>query len=32
VSQIYAGKGWAGFGDWLGTHRTRISKSPKRKS
>jgi superfamily II DNA or RNA helicase len=25
VSQIYAGKGWAGFGDWLGTGRTRVS-------
>ena len=32
VSQIYAGKGWSGFGDWLGTDRTRVSKSPKRKS
>jgi hypothetical protein len=28
----YADKGWAGMGDWLGTGRTRVSKSPKRKS
>jgi hypothetical protein len=28
----YAGKGWNGMGDWLGTGRTRVSKSPKRKS
>lgn len=32
VSQIYAGKGWAGWSDWLGTGRTRDSKSPRRKS
>ena len=29
---VYANKGWAGWGDWLGTGRTRVSKSPKRKS
>jgi hypothetical protein len=27
-----ASKGWSGMGDWLGTDRTRVSKSPKRKS
>ncbi len=30
--QVYANKGWSGWGDWLGTGRTRVSKSPKRKS
>jgi hypothetical protein len=30
--EIYADKGWSGMGDWLGTDRTRVSKSPKRKS
>jgi superfamily II DNA or RNA helicase len=30
--RTYSDKGWAGFGDWLGTDRTRVSKSPKRKS
>ena len=28
----YADKGWSGWIDWLGTDRTRVSKSPKRKS
>jgi superfamily II DNA or RNA helicase len=28
----YRDKGWSGMGDWLGTGRTRVSKSPKRKS
>ena len=28
--KTYANKGWAGMGDWLGTGRTRVSKSPKR--
>ncbi|MEO8614649.1 MAG: hypothetical protein ABI600_05865, partial [Luteolibacter sp.] len=32
VHVIYANKGWAGFADWLGTGRTRVSKSPNRKS
>ena len=31
-NRTYAEKGWAGMGDWLGTGRTRVSKSPKRKS
>jgi thiol-disulfide isomerase/thioredoxin len=30
--QKYANKGWSGYGDWLGTNRTRASKSSKRKS
>jgi hypothetical protein len=30
--RTYANKGWSGYGDWLGTNRTRVSKSPKRKS
>jgi hypothetical protein len=30
--QTYKDKGWSGYGDWLGTGRTRVSKSPKRKS
>jgi hypothetical protein len=30
-NQTYASKGWAGMGDWLGTGRTRVSKSSKRK-
>jgi hypothetical protein len=30
--EIYSANGWAGIGDWLGTGRTRVSKSPKRKS
>ncbi len=29
---VYRKKGWKGFGDWLGTGRTRVSKSAKRKS
>jgi hypothetical protein len=29
---IYAKTGWSGYADWLGTDRTRVSKSPKRKS
>lgn len=28
----YAGKGWNGMGDWLGTGRTRVSKSTQRKT
>jgi predicted helicase len=28
----YREQGWKGFGDWLGTGRTRVSKSAKRKS
>jgi hypothetical protein len=28
----YADKGWVGFGDWLGTGRTRVSKSAKHKT
>lgn len=31
-NQTYADKGWSGIGDWLGTGRARVSKSPKRKS
>ncbi len=27
--KTYANKGWAGMADWLGTGRTRVSKSPK---
>jgi len=30
--ETYADKGWTGMGDWLGTGRTRVSKSAKRKS
>ncbi|MEY3898176.1 MAG: hypothetical protein RLZZ214_3697 [Verrucomicrobiota bacterium] len=30
--QTYADKGWSGMTDWLGTGRTRVSKSPERKS
>jgi len=30
--QTYANKGWSGMPDWLGTNRTRVSKSAKRKS
>jgi hypothetical protein len=30
--KTYADKGWKGMGDWLGTGRTRVSKSAKRKS
>jgi superfamily II DNA or RNA helicase len=29
---VYREQGWAGMADWLGTDRTRVSKSPKRKS
>jgi len=29
---VYREKGWKGIGDWLGTSRTRVSESPKRKS
>ncbi len=29
---VYANKGWSGMADWLGTNRTRDSKSSKRKS
>jgi len=28
----YADKGWSGWGDWLGTGRTRVSKTTKRQS
>ncbi len=31
-NQTYAEKGWSGMADWLGTGRTRVSKSNKRKS
>ncbi len=31
-NRTYANKGWSGMGDWLGTGRTRVSKSPKRKT
>ena len=30
--RIYASKGWSGWPDWLGTSRTRVSKSSKRKT
>lgn len=30
--QVYANKGWAGVSDWLGNDRTRVSRSPKRKT
>jgi hypothetical protein len=29
---VYAEDGWSGMADWLGTGRTRVSKSPKRKT
>ena len=31
-NQTYADKGWSGMVDWLGTGRTRVSKSSKRKT
>jgi hypothetical protein len=31
-NNTYATQGWVGMGDWLGTGRTRVSKSAKRKS
>jgi hypothetical protein len=31
-NNTYAEKGWVNWLDWLGTDRTRVSKSPKRKS
>lgn len=30
--KVYSTQGWKGYGDWLGTERTRVSKSAKRKS
>ena len=30
--KTYADKGWSGMPNWLGTGRTRVSKSPKRKT